>query len=126
MNFGKGGWTIQPWAESAEGYLTESGVDSAGSVATAPPAIATKPGAVASTPETMELLVKAGPAGSDVGDCPFSHCVRMVLEAKQIAHTCTPVSPDAKPAWLEGEFGGKMPVLVHDGEKYSESVEIAK
>ena len=30
----------------------------------------------------MELYIKAGPDGSDVGDCPFAHFVRAVIAFK--------------------------------------------
>ena len=32
----------------------------------------------------MELYLKAGPGGQEVGDCPFAHYVRAVMAFKNI------------------------------------------
>ena len=37
----------------------------------------------------MDLYLKAGPTGSDVGDCPFAHYVRMVIAVKSKGDECT-------------------------------------
>lgn len=73
----------------------------------------------------MELLVKAGADGSSIGDCPFAQFVRIVLEIKGIEYTVSPHSKDTKPRWLLDGYDGKMPCLVHDGEAYTESDNIA-
>lgn len=36
--------------------------------------------------QTMELYIKAGPNDGEVGDCPFAHYVRCVLEFKGIQY----------------------------------------
>ena len=64
----------------------------------------------------MDLYTKAGPDGS-VGDCPFSHTVRMVLAVKGLQCTVHPCAPDQKPAWLVQDLGGKMPCLDDKGER---------
>ena len=37
----------------------------------------------------MDLYLKAGPSGSDLGDCPFAHYVRMVISIKGKGGECT-------------------------------------
>ena len=37
----------------------------------------------------MDLYLKAGPSGSDLGDCPFAHYVRMVIAVKSKGDECT-------------------------------------
>jgi len=37
----------------------------------------------------MVLFLKAGEDGKSIGDCPFAHYVRMVLEEKKIRLHCT-------------------------------------
>jgi glutathione S-transferase len=75
----------------------------------------------------MTLYLKAGPDGSSVGDCPFAHFVRMVLEEKGLDYELRPCgSNDAKPAWLIEHYGGSMPALRHRQECYIESDVIAQ
>eukprot|EP00980_Cylindrotheca_fusiformis_P018691 scaffold6226_cov118-Cylindrotheca_fusiformis.AAC.5 len=69
----------------------------------------------------MTLYLKAGPDGSSVGDCPFAHAVRLVLEEKGLDYTVQPTTPESKPDWLIDHYDGKMPALRHRKECYVES-----
>jgi len=73
----------------------------------------------------MTLYVKAGPDGTSLGDCPFAHFVRMVLEAKGLEYELIPSVQDTKPSWLIEHYEGKMPALRHRKECYVESDTIA-
>ena len=75
----------------------------------------------------MTLYLKAGPDGTSVGDCPFAHFVRMVLEEKGLEYQLRPCgSNEAKPSWLVEHYGGSMPALRHRQECYIESDIIAQ
>jgi hypothetical protein len=43
---------------------------------------------------------RAAEDGPSVGDCPFAHYVRIVLEEKRLEYQLKPEPPDAKPSWL--------------------------
>jgi glutathione S-transferase len=73
----------------------------------------------------MTLYLKAGPDGTSVGDCPFAHFVRLVLEEKGLDYTVQPCTSDTKPSWLVEHYQGKMPALRHRKECYTESGVIA-
>lgn len=73
----------------------------------------------------MTLYLKAGPDGISVGDCPFAHFVRMVLEEKGLEYELKPCTAETKPTWLVEHYGGKMPALRHRKECYIESNVIA-
>lgn len=73
----------------------------------------------------MTLYVKAGPDGTSLGDCPFAHYVRLVLEAKNLDYELAPAVQDTKPDWLIEHYEGKMPALRHRKECYVESDTIA-
>jgi glutathione S-transferase len=73
----------------------------------------------------MTLYVKAGPDGTSLGDCPFAHFVRMVLEVKGLEYELKPSTQDTKPSWLIEFYDGKMPALRHRKECYVESDTIA-
>lgn len=73
----------------------------------------------------MTLYVKAGPDGKSLGDCPFAHFVRMVLEVKGLEYELIPSIQDTKPSWLIEYYDGKMPALRHRKECYVESDTIA-
>lgn len=74
----------------------------------------------------MTLYLKAGPDGTSVGDCPFAHYVRMVLEEKSLEYELKPSVQETKPAWLIEFYDGKMPALRHRKECYVESDVIAE
>ncbi|KAL3763566.1 hypothetical protein ACHAW5_008109 [Stephanodiscus triporus] len=74
----------------------------------------------------MTLYVKPGMNGRTVGDCPFAHFVRMVLEEKGLEYDLVPSTPDAKPRWLLDDYSGKMPALRHRKECYVDSDVIAQ
>ena len=74
----------------------------------------------------MTLYLKAGPDGTSVGDCPFAHFVRMVLEEKGLEYDLKPCTKDTKPSWLVDFYEGKMPALRHRRECYVESDVIAE
>jgi len=69
----------------------------------------------------MTLYLKAGPDGTSVGDCPFAHFVRLVLEEKGLEYTVQPCTAETKPKWLVEHYEGKMPALRHRKECYTES-----
>ena len=69
----------------------------------------------------MILYVKAGEDGTSVGDCPFSHYVRMVLEEKSLSYELRPTTHDTKPNWLLEYYDGQLPALRHQKECYIES-----
>ena len=73
----------------------------------------------------MILYCKVGQDGTSVGDCPFAHYVRMVLEEKQLPYILKPTLSDKKPQWLVDYYDGKMPALRHSKECYVESSVIA-
>jgi glutathione S-transferase len=73
----------------------------------------------------MTLYCKAGPDGRSVGDCPFAHNVRMVLEEKNLEYELKPLTQDTKPQWLIEHYQGKMPALRHRKDCYVESSVIA-
>jgi glutathione S-transferase len=73
----------------------------------------------------MTLYVKAGPDGVSLGDCPFAHFVRMVLDVKGLEYELKPCVQDTKPGWLIEFYDGKMPALRHRKECYVESDTIA-
>ena len=73
----------------------------------------------------MILYIKAGPDGTSVGDCPFAHFVRLVLEEKGLDYTVQPCTAETKPQWLVEHYQGKMPALRHRKECYTESGTIA-
>jgi glutathione S-transferase len=73
----------------------------------------------------MTLYCKAGPDGRSVGDCPFAHYVRMVLEEKNLEYELKPSTQETKPQWLIEHYQGKMPALRHRKECYVESSVIA-
>lgn len=74
----------------------------------------------------MVLYLKAGPDGVSVGDCPFAHYVRMVLEEKGLSYDLKPSTSETKPSWLVEFYEGKMPALRHRKECYVESDVIAE
>ena len=74
----------------------------------------------------MTLYLKAGPDGTSVGDCPFAHFVRMVLEEKGLEYELKPSVQETKPEWLVEFYEGKMPALRHRKECYVESDVIAE
>jgi glutathione S-transferase len=73
----------------------------------------------------MTLYVKAGPDGTSLGDCPFAHFVRMVLDVKGLEYELKPCIQTTKPDWLLEFYEGKMPALRHRKECYVESDTIA-
>lgn len=70
--------------------------------------------------------MKAGPDGRSIGDCPFAHFVRMVLEEKGLEYEIMPCVQETKPQWLIEYYDGKMPALRHKKECYVESDVIAE
>eukprot|EP00523_Entomoneis_sp_CCMP467_P014465 CAMPEP_0168774078 /NCGR_PEP_ID=MMETSP0725-20121227/4809_1 /TAXON_ID=265536 /ORGANISM="Amphiprora sp., Strain CCMP467" /LENGTH=245 /DNA_ID=CAMNT_0008823661 /DNA_START=63 /DNA_END=800 /DNA_ORIENTATION=+ len=74
----------------------------------------------------MTLYLKAGPDGTSVGDCPFAHFVRMVLEEKGLEYELRSSTSETKPSWLVDFYEGKMPALRHRKECYVESDVIAE
>eukprot|EP00535_Pseudo-nitzschia_heimii_P001501 CAMPEP_0197185058 /NCGR_PEP_ID=MMETSP1423-20130617/11115_1 /TAXON_ID=476441 /ORGANISM="Pseudo-nitzschia heimii, Strain UNC1101" /LENGTH=315 /DNA_ID=CAMNT_0042636021 /DNA_START=104 /DNA_END=1048 /DNA_ORIENTATION=- len=74
----------------------------------------------------MVLYLKAAEDGKSVGDCPFAHYIRLILEEKGLPYTVEPCAgPDDKPNWLLDYYEGKLPCLRHKKEAYVESNVIA-
>jgi len=69
----------------------------------------------------MVLFLKAGEDGKSIGDCPFAHYVRMVLEEKKLDYTVRSVTEETKPNWLVDYYQGQLPALRHNKECYIES-----
>ncbi|GAX10124.1 hypothetical protein FisN_3Lh316 [Fistulifera solaris] len=69
----------------------------------------------------MILYCKAGPDGQAIGDCPFCHFVRLVLEELNLEYEVLPTTSETKPKWLVDHYEGKMPALRHRKECYTES-----
>ena len=69
----------------------------------------------------MTLYCKAAEDGKSVGDCPFAHFVRLVLEEKGLEYELKPSTQETKPNWLIEYYEGKMPALRHRKECYVES-----
>jgi glutathione S-transferase len=114
---------VAKWAEKIESGVMVDGEMTDAKVA-APPEPTVKPGALGA--DSMELYCKAAPDGS-YGDCPHAHLVGMVLHTKGISeYELKPTLPGDKPEWLMKEHGGMMPCLVHKGEAFTESMDIAK
>jgi len=74
----------------------------------------------------IELFCKSNNDGSQIGDCPFTHFVQMVMLRKGIHYTVRPTASDAKPDWLVNDYAGKMPCLVHKGQVITDSLAIAE
>jgi glutathione S-transferase len=73
----------------------------------------------------MALYCKAAEDKVSVGDCPFAHYNRLVLEEKQLEYELRPTAPEDKPQWLVEYYQGKMPALRHHKVCYVESGVIA-
>ncbi len=73
--------------------------------------------------DKMELYIKAGPEDGEVGDCPFAHYVRCVLNYKGLECEVKPCKQESKPDWLlsDAALGGKMPCLRKGDFKMVES-----
>ncbi|KAL3933585.1 MAG: hypothetical protein SGBAC_010326 [Bacillariaceae sp.] len=56
-----------------------------------------------------------------MGDCPFAHAIRLVLEEKGLPYQVQPCNADTKPEWLLDYYEGKLPALRHRKECYVES-----
>lgn len=74
----------------------------------------------------MVLYLKAAEDGKSVGDCPFAHYIRLILEEKGLPYKVEACSGnDDKPNWLLEHYEGKIPCLRHKKEAYVESNVIA-
>lgn len=74
----------------------------------------------------MVLYLKAAEDGKSVGDCPFAHYIRLILEEKGLSYKVEPCAgPEDKPNWLLDYYEGKLPCLRHKKEAYVESNVIA-
>lgn len=69
----------------------------------------------------IALYCKAGPDGTSIGDCPFCHAVRLVLEELRLDYVLIPATTETKPKWLVNHFEGKMPALRYGKLCYTES-----
>jgi len=76
--------------------------------------------------EIMELYIKAGKIDGEVGDCPFAHYVRCVMNYKKLDYNLRPCKPDSKPSWLVDDLDGKMPCLRQGDFKMVESSAIVE
>lgn len=78
------------------------------------------------TEDGIVLYLKAAEDGKSVGDCPFAHYIRLILEEKGLPYKVEACSSnDDKPNWLLEHYEGKIPCLRHKKEAYVESNVIA-
>ncbi|MEW5307637.1 MAG: hypothetical protein WDW36_010016 [Sanguina aurantia] len=62
----------------------------------------------------IEVVVKGDGSQQSLGDCPFTHRVLLALEMKQLPYSMRYIDVDNKPAWLQEQFGGKVPLIKFD------------
>jgi len=74
----------------------------------------------------LDLYCKASKDGIQIGDCPFTQFVQMVLQKKGINYSLHPLLPTNKPSWLVEKHEGKMPAIVHKGVSMTDSLAIAE
>lgn len=74
----------------------------------------------------IELYCKSNKDGTQIGDCPFTQFIQLVLLKKGIRYNVLPTLPTAKPDWLLSKHEGKMPALVHKGVSMTDSLAIAE
>eukprot|EP01041_Mallomonas_annulata_P006529 gene6529-13216_t len=74
----------------------------------------------------VDLYCKSNRDGTQIGDCPFTQFVQMVLLKKGINYNLKPTTSSNKPAWLNDKHSGKMPCLVHNGVSMTDSLAIAE
>lgn len=77
-------------------------------------------------PADIELYCKSNQDGTQVGDCPFTQFIQMVLLKKGVRYNIRPTTSSNKPDWLVNNYGGKMPCLVHNGATVTDSLAIAE
>ena len=117
---------VSDWAQNLEdGTMIKDGAVLSADDVRAEAAAAASAATVPKKAQKMELFVKAGPEGTDIGDCPFAQYNRMVLAAKGVSYTTTPCTADTKSDWLVESYEGKMPCLLHEGEARVESEDIS-
>ena len=81
---------------------------------------------IAASDDGMTLYLKAAADKVSLGDCPFAHFVRMVLEEKGLTYEIRPAVHETKPEWLLDFYDGKMPALRVGNKCYVESDLIAE
>jgi glutathione S-transferase len=74
----------------------------------------------------MELYCKSNSDGTQIGDCPYSQFVQLVLLKKGLKYGIKPTGSSSKPAWLVENYSGKLPCLVHNDKTVVESLDIAE
>lgn len=74
----------------------------------------------------IDLYCKSNKDGTQIGDCPFSQFIQLVLMKKGIKYNVHPTPPDNKPAWLSEKHQGKLPAIVHKGTSMTDSLAIAE
>eukprot|EP01038_Epipyxis_sp_PR26KG_P004695 gene4695-6593_t len=74
----------------------------------------------------IELFCKSNRDGTQIGDCPFTQFIQLVLLKKGLKYAIRPTLPSEKPAWLLEKHEGKLPALVHKGESLIDSMAIAE
>lgn len=74
----------------------------------------------------MELYCKGNKDGTQIGDCPFTQFVQMVMLKKGLKYDVKPTLSSNKPAWINEAHGGKLPLLLHKDLAITESLAIAE
>mmetsp|Transcript_16129 Transcript_16129/g.35735 ORF Transcript_16129/g.35735 Transcript_16129/m.35735 type:complete len:303 (-) Transcript_16129:53-961(-) len=74
----------------------------------------------------IELFCKSNKDGSQIGDCPFTQFIQLVLLKKGVPYKVTPTLPADKPEWLISKHEGKMPAIMVKGTTMTDSLAIAE
>lgn len=74
----------------------------------------------------IDLYCKSNRDGTQIGDCPFTQFIQLVLMKKGLKYSVIPTLPTSKPAWLQEKHEGKMPAIVHKGVSMTDSLSIAE
>ena len=72
------------------------------------------------------MYLKSNGDGTQIGDCPFGQFIQLVMLKKGLRYNVLPTRSDSKPEWLNSEHEGKLPCLVHKGQKMTDSLAIAE
>eukprot|EP01040_Poterioochromonas_malhamensis_P000195 gene194-203_t len=79
-------------------------------------------------PVEVELYCKSNRDGKQIGDCPFSQFVQLVLLKKGVEYVVKPTLPSKKPDWLINKHNGALPTIHHRTKDItiSDSLKIAE
>jgi glutathione S-transferase len=77
-------------------------------------------------PVDIDLFCMSNKDGTQVGACPYTQFVQMVLLKKGLNYNVRPTLKSEKPAFLLEKHNGKMPCLAHKDFSLTESLAIAE